>query len=300
MFTDLSIIVVNWNLKDDTLECIESLLKAGASLSQIILVDNGSTDGSIPTLRNYFQDSLIILDVEENLGYAAGANLGIKYALSQDYKWFLLLNNDTIVAVDFIKEMENASQSSKGYSILTPIILYHNNPSTIWYLGHRRIGNTLLTINPYKNRKLVQTIPPLIPTDFTNGCAMMINRTVFEKIGLLDASLFMYGEEVDFCWRARLAGFRFACFTAAHIWHKISKSSQLINPQAQYLRIRNQIFFYRKYAHGMQIIAYFVFSLFRTIFIYIFELITWRTYLILPSIHGWLDGWFKKLIAQSE
>lgn len=299
MFTDLSIIVVNWNLKDDTLECVESLLKAGASQSQIIIVDNGSTDGSIIALRNHYQNSIFIIDAKENLGYAAAANLGIEYALSQDYKWFLLLNNDTLVAVDFIKEMHNAALTSKGYSILAPIILYYSNPSTIWFLGARLIGNTLLTINSYKNRTIDQTLPPLIPTDFTNGCAMMVNRTVFEKIGLFDASFFMYGEEVDFCWRAKLAGFRFACFTSARIWHKISKSSQCIHPQASYLRIRNQIYFYRRYSQGIQKFVYFVFTLFRTIRICSIDLFKWQNYLILPSIHGWLDGWFHRSIVQN-
>jgi GT2 family glycosyltransferase len=292
MFTDLSIIVVNWNLKDDTLECIESLLKAGASLSQIIIVDNGSTDGSITTLRNKYQ-TIFIIDAKENLGYAAGVNLGIEYALSQDYKWFLLLNNDTLVAVDFIKEMHNGTLTCKEYSILAPIILYHSNPSTIWFLGERLIGKTLLTINSYKNHNIDQTLPQLIPTDFTNGCAMMVSRSVFEKIGLFDATLFMYGEEVDFCWRARLAGFKFACFTAARIWHKISKSSNSTQPLSRYLRIRNQILFYRRYSPNAQLVILFIFTLLRTIRICTYDLLRWKLDLILPSVRGWLGGWFE-------
>jgi GT2 family glycosyltransferase len=292
MFTDLSIIVVNWNLKDDTLECIESLLKAGASLSQIIIVDNGSTDDSITTLRNKYQ-TLFIIDAKENLGYAAGVNLGIEYALSQDYKWFLLLNNDTLVAVDFIKEMHNGTLTCKEYSILAPIILYHSNPSTIWFLGERLIGKTLLTINSYKNHNIDQTLPQLIPTDFTNGCAMMVSRSVFEKIGLFDATLYMYGEEVDFCWRARLAGFKFACFTAARIWHKISKSSNSTQPLSRYLRIRNQILFYRRYSPNAQLVILFIFTLLRTIRICTYDLLRWKLDLILPSVRGWLGGWFE-------
>jgi len=292
MFTDLSIIVVNWNLKDDTIECIESLLKAGASLSQIIIVDNGSTDGSITSLRNHYQ-TIFIINAKENLGYAAGANLGIEYALSQEYEWFLLLNNDTIVAMDFINEIHNAALTCKEYSILAPIILYHSNPSTIWFLGDRLIGKTLLTINTYKNRKIDKTLPPIIPIDFTNGCAMMVNRSVFEKIGLFDATLFMYGEEVDFCWRARLAGYRFACFSAARIWHKISKSSKNTQSLSRYLRIRNQIIYYRRYSPNAQLLILFIFTLLRTIRICTSDLLRWELVLIPPSIRGWLSGWFE-------
>jgi GT2 family glycosyltransferase len=298
MFTDLSIIVVNWNLKDDTRECIESLLNGGASLNQIIIVDNGSTDGSISALRNYYKNSIYIIDAKENLGYAAGANLGIEYALSRDYKWLLLLNNDTLVATDFINEMHNAVLNKTDYSIFAPIILYQNNPTTIWYLGNRLIGSTLLTTDMYKNRKVDQSLPTLIPTDFTNGCAMMVSRTVFEKIGLFNAKLFMYGEEVDFCWRARLAGFKFACFTSARIWHKISKSSQKMAPQARYLQIRNQIYFYRRYSQGTQKLVYFGFTLFRTILICISDLLKRQFQLIIPSVHGLLNGWFNRSIVQ--
>ena len=297
MFTDLSIIVVNWNLKDDTIECIESLLKAGVSLGQIIIVDNGSTDGSITALRNHYQ-TLFIIDAKENLGYAAGANLGIEYALSQDYnKWFLLLNNDTIVAVDFITEMQNATLACKEYSILAPIILYHSNPSTIWFLADRLIGKTLLTLQSYKNRNIAQTLPQIIPTDFTNGCAMMVKRSVFEKIGLFDSKLFMYGEEVDFCWRARLAGFRFACFTPAHIWHKISQSAGQTKPLSRFLRIRNQIIFYRRYSQNAQILILFIFTLLKTIRICLTDLFAWKLDLILPSVRGWMSGWFKTNFA---
>jgi GT2 family glycosyltransferase len=297
MFTDLTIIIVNWNLKEDTLECIESLIKSGASLSQIIIVDNGSTDGSIKTLNNFYQNSIFIIDAKENLGFAAGANLGIQYGLSQNYKWFLLLNNDTIVDTDFINEMYKATLNSNRYEILAPIIFYHSNPSTIWYLGDRLIGKTLLTRNYYKNRKIDQLLPALIPIDFTNGCAMMVCRTVFEQIGLLDSSLIMYGEEVDFCWRARLAGFKFACSTPARIWHKISKSSQRDQPRARYLRIRNQVIFYRRYSRSIQLLILIIFTLLRTIRISISDLLRWRLDLILPSALGWFDGWFENRSA---
>jgi GT2 family glycosyltransferase len=299
MFTSLSIIIVNWNLKNDTIECIESLLKAGASLGQIIIVDNGSTDGSIGALRNYFQNSIFIIDAKKNLGYAEGANIGIQYALSQNYEWLLLLNNDTIVDVDFMEEMQNATLNSSDYSILTPVILYHNKPSIIWFLGGHQIGNTLLTINYYKNRKIDRNLPQLIPIEFTNGCAMMINRIVFEKVGLLDSSLFMYGEEVDLCWRAKLAGYKFACFTPARLWHKISKSSQSDLPQARFLQIRNQIYFYRRYSHSLQKSFYFMFTLLRTLVMCIFYLLNKQIKLIPATFNGWANGWFSKSNKQN-
>jgi len=293
MFSDLAIIIVNWNLKEDTQECIASLIKAKASLSQIIIVDNGSTDGSINTLRNYYQDAIHLIEAKENLGYAAGANLGIRYAMHHDYQWLLLLNNDTTVAQDFIEEMNKAGQKNEGYFIFAPIILYHSQPSTVWSMGDRRIDHTLLTTHLHKGSKVDRNWPEIIPIDFTNGCAMMINRNVVEKIGLLDESLFMYGEEVDYCCRARQAGFKFACYPSARMWHKISKSSNRDRPGRRYLQIKNQIYIYQRYSHGMQKLLYFVYTLLRLPILCLFDLLNSRENLPQPAMRGWLDGWFK-------
>jgi GT2 family glycosyltransferase len=212
--------------------------------------------------------------------------------MNRKYHWFILLNNDTIVAENFIDEFHLGALNSEGYSILALIILYYNNPSTIWYLGKQLIGNTMLAIDNYKKRKVDRNLPLLIPIDFANGFVMMVNKTVFEKTGFLDESLFMYSEEVDFCWRARLTGFKFACFTSARIWHKILKSSQNDQPFVCYLRIRNQIYFYRRYSHGIQKLGYLFFTLSRTFIICSIDVLKWKTTLILPSLHGWWGGWY--------
>jgi GT2 family glycosyltransferase len=294
MFTDLAIILVNWNLKDDTNECIESLLKSGAAHSQIIVVDNGSTDGSAAAINDRYQNSILVIQSEENIGYAAGVNLGIKYALSHDYNWILLLNNDTIVAEDFIDSMHRGLQV-ENYTILSPVIFFHENPAVIWSMGERFIPHTLLTFAGNKNHTLAKNLPEIIPIDITNGCAMMVNREVFERIGLFDSKLFMYGEEVDFCWRARQAAFRFACLTRAHVWHKISLSSQKNKPRARYLRIRNQVIFYRRYATAVQKPIYGLYTLCRLISLAIADTIKGTAGLVKPGFVGWLDGWFSRL-----
>jgi GT2 family glycosyltransferase len=292
MFSDLAIIIVNWNLKQDTLDCIESLIKAGASIAQITVVDNGSTDGSIAAFRNLYNDRINIIDAKVNLGYAAGANLGIKYGLDQGYRWILLLNNDTLVAANFMAAMESAASAHRELGIISPMILYHNDPSIIWSLGDRFIGNSLLTIHYYKNEKASPDLPRLIPVDVVNGCAMMVNRSVFENVGSLDASLFMYGEEVDLCWRARRAGFKFAAYPDAQVWHKISKSSIDNQYFPKYLGVRNQIILYRRYGQAPQLTFLFVYSLLRVMGIAISYLFTGHRRLILPMTRGWYEGWF--------
>jgi GT2 family glycosyltransferase len=293
MLNGLYIVIVNWNLKEDTLTCINSLVQAGVELDQIIVVDNSSTDGSVNALREKISSTLPIIESNTNLGFAGGNNLGIQFAINQGAEWILLLNNDTIVATDIITQLGVAIQDNPEFSIIAPIIYYSDHPEVIWYLGDHLIPGTLITTNSYRGNKDTKHLPAILPVDFVSGCGMMVKKEVFEKVGLFDASMFMYAEEVDFCWRARQSGYRLACVTRAKMWHHVSTSANKDQETSRYLRIRNQVRFYRRYARGLQIPIMFFFSLVRSIFLVIQDILRRQTHLVMPSMQGWLHGWFK-------
>jgi GT2 family glycosyltransferase len=123
---------------------------------------------------------------------------------------------------------------------------------------------------------------------------MLVKSDVFSQIGLLDVAYYMYGEEVDFCWRARKAGFRPAVATQAKMWHKVSTSSNRDRPASRYLRIRNQIRFYRTYARGLQYAAMFAFTCLRVLYIAVGDLKHGYVSLINPLLRGWIDGWMNQ------
>jgi GT2 family glycosyltransferase len=287
----LSTVIVNWNLKDDTVTCIDSLIKAGASSRNIILIDNGSTDGSVDTFNAHFGNDVHLITNGTNLGYTFALNQGIQYALDQNSDWILILNNDTVVAQDLFQQVNKYLYESNTFSIIAPLILYHAQPDRIWFLGDYIIRGTLITYNSYRNKKIPDNLPDFIPVDFLTGCAMFVKREVFDQIGLFDDTFVMYGEEVDFCWRARLAGHRLGCVTKARIWHKVSLSAGKVKPQTRYYRIRNQILFYRKYAHGVQRSMMFIFTIIRSIMMLIKDILQRQTELISPLFKGWKDGW---------
>lgn len=291
MYSGLYIVIVNWNLVNDTSACIDSLIQAGASADQIILVDNGSSDGSVSALRTRFGTSLNIIENTHNLGFAHASNQGIQLALDQGAGWILLLNNDTLAAPDFLQEFEKAARSTALYAILAPMIFYHDAPDRIWYFGDHLIPGTLITTNPYHGKVYNNHLPELVPVDFVSGCAMLVRRDVFDQIGLLDASLVMYGEEVDFCWRARQAGFHLAALTKPRIWHKVSLSANRDKPRTRYLRIRNQVRFYKKYARGFLLLLMLLFSGLRIMGIIVSDLFKRQAPLIPPTLQGWMDGW---------
>ena len=295
IISNLSTIIVNWNLKDDTIECIDSLISAGMNPEDIILVDNGSSDGSVFEFERRYANRIHLIKNQSNLGYAHAVNQGLNHALSTNREWFFLLNNDTLVSPDIFQEFFSTIQEHPNYLIQSPIIFYHDDPDRIWFAGTKLIPGTLLTRDPYSNREYNPELPHTYRVDFVNGCGMLVNKQVFKKVGLFDSSLIMYGEEVDFCWRASLAGFEMATSTKAHMWHKISLSAKRDLPRTRFLKIRNQIIFYRKYSSGVQLFALFIFSALRCIYISIKDILTSQTKLIYPLFRGWYSGWFYSL-----
>jgi GT2 family glycosyltransferase len=284
-------VTVNWNLKEDTLACIQSLLDSGALAKQVIVVDNGSTDGSVEALRERFKAGVRIIQNPRNLGYARASNIGIRRALEEGAEWILLINNDTLVASNFLREFENAVENYGEFDIVGPLILYQDKPERIWFLGDRLISGTLVTYSLYRGQVEQPPYPQVFSVDFVTGCAMLVNRKVFDKVGFLDTGLFMYGEDVDFCWRARSAGFRLAAVPRARMWHKVSTSANREQSTLRYLRIRNQNRFYRLNSHGVQIPVMLAFSLYQLIWKMGSDIIHFQPKLVAPLVRGWVDGW---------
>jgi len=296
MIAGLYAILVNWNLKGDTLACVESLLDAGAPAGQIVVVDNGSSDGSPQALRERFGVAVHVMESGQNLGFAGGCNLGIEYALGQGAEWLFILNNATVVDPAMFAEWKRAVDASPAYAIVAPLILYHADPQRIWYLGDRAIPGSLITYSLGRNQLDRGQFAPLVPVDFVCGCGMFTRRAVFERVGLFDTGFFMYAEEVDLCQRARLAGFRLACATRARMWHKVSVSADRDRPLTRYLRIRNQILFYRRYASRLQAPTLFAFTFTRALRIALGDLIGRQPRLIAPLVRGWADGWLGRAL----
>lgn len=293
MIDSLYVVIVNWNLKDDTLTCIESLVSAGMPIQRIILVDNASSDGSVQALGERFGGALSLIESPSNVGFAQGSNLGIYYALDHAAQWILLLNNDTYVARDFLLELAQAQERGPQCAIMAPVILYHDSPDRIWYLGDRIMPGLLFTHSLYRGRKNRGDWPPLVDVDFVTGCAMLVRREVFERVGLFDPELFMYGEDVDFCWRARLAGFRLAVAPRARMWHRVSTSSNRNRQAAYYMHTLNQNRFYRRNSRGLQVPVMLLLSALRSLALALGNLVRGNATLALSLLRGWKDGWLK-------
>ena len=130
----IAIIVLNWNGKQDTLACLTSLMAIHYPVLDIILVDNGSTDGSVSVIKEQFPN-VHCIELPSNVGFAAGNNAGIEYALNQNAQFFLLLNNDTVVAPDLLDHFMDAFAQHPQAGIIGARIYLFDKKDTLDHLG---------------------------------------------------------------------------------------------------------------------------------------------------------------------
>jgi len=218
------IIVLTWNGKQDTIECLRSLQKVSYQNFKILLVDNASSDGTVDAVRKEFHNVEMIIN-DANLRFAGGNNVGIRKALDQGAKYILLLNNDTVVEKDFLSHLVDVAEREKRSGMVGPKIYFHSDPNRLWYAGGKiewwkgwisHVGVREKDTGQYNSQSL---------TDYITGCCILVRREVIEKIGVLDESYFIYGEDADWCLRAARVRYSLLYVPSAVIWHKLSVST---------------------------------------------------------------------------
>lgn len=239
----VAVIILNYNGTADTLECLRSLAACTYLTRMTVVVDNASEDGD--TLGHILQSEfpgVHYFPRKDNDGFAGGNNDGIRYALERECDYVLLLNNDTTVAPDFIEKMIAGAQSDHYVGIVGAKIYFHEEPDVIWYNGADFSWIDGGRHFQYGARDATPQEQAIMPTPFVTGCAMLISKAVIEKIGLLEESFFMYYEDIDYCLRAKRAGFMCVVAQGAHVWHKISRSAKSMGtPRMHYYHVRNAL-----------------------------------------------------------
>jgi hypothetical protein len=216
------IIILNWNGFNDTVECLESLKKITYPNYDVIVVDNASSGDDVRLLQGKFGDYINIIKNEKNYGFAKGNNIGIKYALEKGVAYVLLLNNDTVVAPDFLDELVQVAEANVGLGILCPMIYWYDQPDSVWFGGGFKVRLYRGTCTESRKEGSDQ---PLIRSEVATGAAMLIRRETIEKIGLLPEYHFFGVEDIDYSLGALKAGFGIAVATKSKVWHKGSRES---------------------------------------------------------------------------
>lgn len=256
------IIVVNYNGEADTKACFKSLELVGTKdlNFSVILIDNGSQ--SFHSDRLNYAGEIHLIKNHKNLGFVKANNQGIKYAMKHGADYVCLLNNDTIVHPDFLAELLKAAEKNNAIGLISPKIYFsagrefHKSRykpdelgKVIWYAG-----GILDWDNVYGSHRGVDEVDheqyeTSEETDFATGCCFLIKKEVIEKIGLLDENYFAYLEDVDYCVRAKKAGYKIFYEPKAVIWHKNASSSGGPGSKLHFfLQERNRLIFGLRYA----------------------------------------------------
>ncbi len=226
---DLSVIIVSYQSKNDLKRLLPSVFNSQSKYQyEIIVVDNGSRDGSVEWLKNSRSEDLKIIE-NQNTGFAHGNNLGIKQASG---KYILLLNPDTELRADTLKIMLDFMEARldvgiSGCKVVKPdgkldLACKRRFPNP-WnsFLRLARLSNKNYNLLDKDENQETEI-------DSVMGAFLLIRKSVIEKIGLLDEEFFMYGEDLDWCWRCKEAGFKVWYYPKTSIIHYKGSSSKKI------------------------------------------------------------------------
>ncbi len=250
---ELTVLIVSYNAKIHLKHCLQSLYDQTSHRPiEVIVVDNASTDGSLPMVTRDFPE-VVAIGSPDNLGFAGGNNLGMREAKG-DY--LLLLNNDAFVKSGAIDAMLGIMEERPDVGVLGPLLRNEDGSVQISYgdmLNFRAEASQKLLSKFYERgnrffrgyiekRSKQEAFP-----DWVSGACMMLRTELLDKVGYFDDCFFMYTEEVDYCQRVRRAGYRVLYTPEAEVIHLRGKSTEGNREKASFEYRRSQLYFYKKH-----------------------------------------------------
>jgi len=257
-YPKVSIIILNWNGLEDTIECLESLRKITYPNYEVIVVDNGSEGNDAQVLEEKFGDYIHLIKNDKNYGFAEGANIGMRYALNNSAPdYVLLLNNDTVVDPEFLTEMVKVAETDPAIGVAGARIYSYDHPDETQHFVKGKIdlwrgqAIPLLSIVAEKIKKREsnkEQLDQVREVDWVTGCCFLIKEQVLRNIGSLDESYFCYWEETDYCARASKAGYKIVYIPKVKVGHKLGRSTRKMPAFTCYHVVRNRFYFMKKHA----------------------------------------------------
>jgi GT2 family glycosyltransferase len=246
----VSVVIVNWNGKHLLEECLGSLSQQRFRDFEVIVVDNGSRDGSVEYLRTA-HPGVLLVSLPTNTGFAAGSNAGIR-ASSGNY--IALLNNDTRTDPSWLTELVAAAESTPTAGMWASKILSYDRPDVIDNVGLLLYRDGLARGKGRLEQDHGQYDQPAEAL-FPSGCAGLYRRQLLDEVGLLDEDFFAYADDVDLGLRGRLAGWGCLYVPTAVVYHRYSSSSSSYSSFKAFLVERNRIWVLLKYFPAEMILA---------------------------------------------
>jgi GT2 family glycosyltransferase len=271
-------VIVNWNGWEDTLDCVRSLLGATWPAIDIVIVENGSSNDSWSRLVDFCvhegldhrtvtcnekgmlaqspeppPESLIngkrvhLLHSPVNLGLCRGTNLGMDYAIRCGCDYLVMLNNDTVCTPGFLEPLVQTASGAERAGLVGGLIARWEQQDSVWWAGGV-FDSFLETQRIGDGRPVADYLDgPVRETEWISGCMTLMASAVFQRLGGLDESFFIWSEEWDQSLRARAAGYRLYINPASLIYHKVGRSLGVMKPLSYYYGTRNRLLLKKKH-----------------------------------------------------
>ena len=244
------VIILNYNGKDMLPTCLSSVYRSDYVNIKVVVVDNASTDGSFENAREMFSGAHFIRN-SANIGFSRGNNVGIRFALEKFADYIFLLNNDAEISPNTISLLIEAAEKDTSCGILSPAILRPEN-NAVWFAGGKINWLQMRCSHEFS----IQSKDPYA-TQYVSGCAMLVKKEVFRKIGLFDERFFLYYEDADFSVRAKRNNFNLLIFPGAAVTHREQSNSK--NSQKTYWLVLSGLLFFKSSAPFVYKIWYFLY-----------------------------------------
>ena len=249
----VSLITINWNGIEDTLELLESIKKMNYQNIDVVVVDNGSEGRDVTILKERYGDSIHLVENDRNYGFAEGANRGLRYALDNlNPNYLVVLDNDTTVEPEFLDDPVKLAEERPEIGFIGGKIRIPGSDD-VWtgcsYRKWWRIGTPRIDPNS-----------PVTEVDVAAGCRQFMTRKVLDTVGLYDPTYSASFDNIEICLRAKKAGFRIFYVPTSVVWHKHSKSRARLLADPRYYQVvrqnakeglRARIRILREYSHPL-------------------------------------------------
>lgn len=265
----IGVVICNYNKKDDALACIQSVLESKFQDYDIYVVDNASTDGSAEVIQKDYGEQVTLLVNQENLGGSGGFNTGLRTVFEKGYPYLMCIDNDALLDENAIGNLYAFLQEHPETGIAAAKIYHREAPDYVQQFGQRIDFQNFCTDVPYLNAYEDGSMPEYVYTDAVPACALMIRRSVIEKIGFMPEENFLYWDDTEWCYLCNRAGWKVASVGNAMALHAMGAKKELENTFPTYYAWRNWIRFFMRYTEPQEweaMVCTFLDSMFQTVY----------------------------------